>query len=115
MNYQLLIFSIWRKLTTGKLCTLIFAGFFLRFIIVRGCANPRSPAGGQGFYGVLLDKTIFAFEKLSQAKMLGSAPFLCAVSAGAEFSPRAQAGAVAGAANCRFEKVNIVLSNNFKS
>ena len=52
MNYQLLIFSIWRKLTTGKLCTLIFAGFFLRFIIIRGCAKPRPPAGGQGFYNV---------------------------------------------------------------
>jgi len=49
---------------------------------------------------------VFAFEKLSQAKMLGSAPFLYAVRVGAEFSPRAQAGAAAGAANCRFEKSN---------
>ncbi len=38
--------------------------------------------------------------------MLGSAPFLHAVSVGAEFSPRAQAGAAAGAANCRFEQAN---------
>ncbi len=54
---------------------------------------------------------MFAFEKLSQAKMLGSAPFLHAVSVGAEFSPRAQAVAAAGAANCRFEKVNTAPPN----
>ncbi len=49
---------------------------------------------------------VFGFEKLSQAKKLGSAPFICLSRLGADFLPRAQAVAAAGAANCRFEKSN---------
>ena len=49
----------------------------------------------------------FTSEKPSQAEMLGSAPFVLAQQAlGAEFPPREQAGAAAGAANCRFEEAN---------
>jgi hypothetical protein len=42
---------------------------------------------------VFKSRAIFGFEKLSQAKKLGSAPLFNAVKAfGADFLPRAQAG-----------------------